>query len=70
MIKLNLLVLLNYKLIKKLMIMEKKQERKNTEKELIKANVLEQYKAQTEKDDDIHYEHIDWTYGDSSGCCC
>ena len=50
--------------------MEKKQERKNTEKELIKANVLEQYKAQTEKDDDIHYEHIDWTYGDSSGCCC
>ena len=31
--------------------------------------LLSKYKAQTEKDDDIHFEHYDWTYNDTS-CCC
>ncbi len=31
--------------------------------------ILEQYISQTEDDEDIHFEHYDWTYNDS-GCCC
>lgn len=37
--------------------------------ESVKENVLEQYKAQSEGDGEIHFEHYDWTYNDSS-CCC
>ena len=46
---------------------EKNQVKKGAEKA---SSVIEQYKAQTEKKDDIHFEHYDWTYGDSSGGCC
>ena len=38
------------------------------EKESAKK-LLEQYTAQTEDGEDIHFEHYDWTYNDSS-CCC
>ena len=31
--------------------------------------LLEEYNAQIESDD-IHFEHVDWTYNDGSGCCC
>lgn len=31
--------------------------------------LLEEYRAQTANDEDIHFEHYDWTYNDSS-CCC
>ena len=40
------------------------QEKKNNAK-----GVLEQYSAQTENNEDIHFYHSDWTYTDSS-CCC
>ncbi len=33
-------------------------------------DLLSEYKAQTEEDDDIHFEHYDWSYNDGSGCCC
>ena len=44
---------------------------KNVKIELDKKaeSVLEQYEAQTENSEDIHFEHYDWTYNDSS-CCC
>lgn len=36
----------------------------------IKMNeVLAEYAAQTREDEDVHFEHVDWTYSDSS-CCC
>ena len=41
----------------------------NSEETVNSQNVLEQYAAQTENDSDIHFEHYDWTYNDSS-CCC
>lgn len=32
--------------------------------------MLEQYRSQNEEEnDDIHFEHYDWTYNDGS-CCC
>lgn len=32
--------------------------------------MLEQYRSKTEEEnDDIHFEHYDWTYNDGS-CCC
>ena len=37
--------------------------------ELEKADVLNEYAAQTGADEDVHFEHVDWTYNDSS-CCC
>ena len=45
---------------------------KNTElkkNELEKNDVLLEYAAQTETNEDVHFEHVDWTYNDSS-CCC
>lgn len=45
---------------------------KNTVKEVEKKeteNILDQYAKQTQDQDDIHFEHYDWTYNDSS-CCC
>jgi hypothetical protein len=38
-------------------------------KEEKEPNILEQYIEQTEDDEDIHFDHYDWTYNDSS-CCC
>ena len=32
-------------------------------------DILDQYVAQTAEDEDVHFEHYDWTYNDSS-CCC
>lgn len=40
------------------------EEIKKTEEE-----VLAEYTAQTNEDENIHFEHYDWTYNDSS-CCC
>jgi hypothetical protein len=37
--------------------------------ELEKVDVLNEYAAQTGADEDVHFEHVDWTYNDSS-CCC
>lgn len=31
--------------------------------------ILEQYSKQTEDQEDVHFEHYDWTYNDGS-CCC
>ena len=46
------------------------EETKNEEKKtLTNEELLELYNAQSENDDDIHFEHYDWTYNDSS-CCC
>ena len=41
--------------------------KKNTDVETSK-DVLKEYESQSESDD-IHFEHVDWTYNDSS-CCC
>lgn len=44
--------------------------KKNPTNEIKKEeNILEQYIEQTEADEDIHFDHYDWTYNDSS-CCC
>jgi hypothetical protein len=34
------------------------------------TDVAAQYQAQVGEQDDVHFEHVDWTYNDSSGCCC
>ena len=47
--------------------MEKKQIEKKAVQE---KSLIEQYTSQTKKDEDIHFEHFDWTYSDGSGCCC
>jgi hypothetical protein len=44
-------------------------EKKELREELKSQDVVADYLAQTEKDEDIHFEHYDWTYNDSS-CCC
>ena len=45
----------------------KNEQKKNEE---IKMNdVLLEYTKQTTEDEDVHFEHYDWTYNDSS-CCC
>ena len=31
--------------------------------------LLDKYVAQTAENEDIHFEHVDWVYSDSS-CCC
>ena len=31
--------------------------------------LLAQYTAQNAGDEEVHFEHYDWTYNDSS-CCC
>jgi hypothetical protein len=36
----------------------------------IDQDVLEQYVAQTNTNEDIHFSHADWIYSDSSDCCC
>ncbi len=43
----------------------------NTKKEVVesKEDLLSNYNAQTEDNEDIHFEHVDWTYSDGS-CCC
>ena len=41
----------------------------NVSNEVNAQELIEQYTAQTENNDDIHFEHYDWTYNDSS-CCC
>ena len=43
-------------------------ENKKTTNAESKEDVLKEYQSQVESDD-IHFEHVDWTYGDSS-CCC
>lgn len=45
-----------------------KNEQKIT-KEIEMNEVLVEYSAQTAQDEDVHFEHVDWTYSDSS-CCC
>ena len=47
----------------------KKNPTNEIKKEEKDINILEEYVAQTESDDDIHFDHYDWTYNDSS-CCC
>ena len=42
----------------------------NVQKKENAKNLLEQYTAQTEANENIHFEHYDWVYNDSSGCCC
>ena len=37
--------------------------------ELEKNNILDEYAKQTSEKEDVHFEHVDWTYSDSS-CCC
>lgn len=37
--------------------------------ELENKDVLAEYAAQTKEDENVHFEHVDWTYNDSS-CCC
>ena len=34
-----------------------------------KQQILDQYASQTADQEDVHFEHYDWTYHDSS-CCC
>jgi hypothetical protein len=44
-------------------------EQKNKAMQQKAEEILRQYTEQTESDEDIHFEHYDWTYNDSS-CCC
>ena len=32
-------------------------------------DVVAEYENQTDANEDVHFEHVDWTYSDSS-CCC
>ena len=48
---------------------EQKMEQKNKAMQQKAEEILRQYTEQTESDEDIHFEHYDWTYNDSS-CCC
>lgn len=41
----------------------------NKKNETLEKDVLAEYAAQTKEDESIHFEHVDWTYSDSS-CCC
>jgi len=45
------------------------QNKKNVENQKEARNILDQYKAQNEENENVHFEHYDWTYNDSS-CCC
>ena len=45
------------------------QNKKNTQPTEEAKSLLEQYKAQNEENENIHFAHYDWTYNDSS-CCC
>lgn len=47
----------------------KKTETKETREVKKSQDVVADYLAQTASDEDIHFEHYDWTYNDSS-CCC
>lgn len=50
--------------------MEKKQA-PIVEKEAEQAeDVLAQYAAQTEGENDVHFTHVDGYYNDGSDCCC
>ena len=50
--------------------MKKDNEKKASQKKTVKADeLIKKYSDQTETEDDIHFEHYDWTYNDSS-CCC
>ena len=44
-----------------------KNEQKN--EQIKKNDVLLEYTKQTAEDEDVNFEHYDWTYNDSS-CCC
>ena len=35
----------------------------------LEKDVLNEYASQTREEEDVHFEHVDWTYNDSS-CCC
>lgn len=35
----------------------------------VENDVITQYEDQTKGDENVHFEHVDWTYSDSS-CCC
>lgn len=37
--------------------------------ELEVTDVVAEYEKQTNANEDVHFEHVDWTYSDSS-CCC
>ena len=43
--------------------------RKNERIEEESKELMQEYNAQAESED-IHFEHVDWTYSDGSGCCC
>ena len=45
----------------------KNEQKKNAETKM--NDVLLEYTKQTAEDEDVHFEHYDWTYNDSS-CCC
>lgn len=42
---------------------------KNTKYESENMDVLAEYASQTNEDENVHFEHVDWVYSDSS-CCC
>jgi len=45
------------------------QNKKNVQKKEGAKKLLQKYKDQTKENENIHFEHYDWTYNDSS-CCC
>lgn len=45
----------------------KKEQQESNQK--VEKDLLKEYESQSESED-IHFEHVDWTYSDGSGCCC
>lgn len=49
----------------------KNEEMKSKKENKVEAqDVLAEYMAQTKEDENVHFEHVDWVYSDSSDCCC